>query len=1080
MRRLKTLLLVFIFTFVQFIPMGIMNRLSITAHAEDNGLALTPPMGWNSWNKFGGNIDEWKIMAMADAMVSNGMKAAGYEYVNIDDNWMATTRDANGDLQADSKRFPDGIKYVADYVHSKGLKLGIYSSNGTRTCMGLPASQGNEERDAKKFAEWGVDYLKDDFCYNVRTVPSAYAPDIDRITISDGTNTSSYEAEAGVLTGKAVISDSSSCSGGKKVGYIGNNQGDLTINNVTAATAGNYTMKVYYLNGDSSRNLYVSVNGGTGTSYALPSSGGWGTVGNYNITVALNQGANTIKLYNPTDNTALNVQISAQQYGTMSKALRDTGRPIVFSICEWGSWQPWTWGPQVGNLWRTTGDISDSWSSMIGNLDKNAVLAQYAGPGHWNDPDMLEVGNGGMTDTEYRAHFSLWSIMASPLIAGNDITNMSDATKAIILNKDVIDVDQDPLGIQGSKISDDGTHQIFVKPLSNGEAAVVLFNRGSSSAKMSVTAKDMGLPASEAYLVRDLWQHIDKGSTGTISADVPSHGAAMFRVSLSSMDKVPASLNIFFSSNTYVEAGKTIKVTTTFTNDGIKPVSNASASLQLPDGWTANPLSAAAFDYITVGQSVNVDWNVTAPVTAPAGSSNMEVTLNFMDGTNKRQQQGSTQITVIPPAPQNTTYLSDIDWFYSTNGWGPVEKDTSVGESQANDGRTITLKGVTYKKGLGTNSPSEIDYNIGGNFAAFTSVVGVDDEEGTKGSVTFEVWGDGQRLWSSGLLKGGSNPETANVDISGVNILKLVVTDGGDDKNYDHGDWANAMIKTGLKEVSISSDKTALKPANNANISVSGKLANGDAADLTQAKIEYSSDNEQVATVDTAGKVTAVGEGKAKIKVSVTLDGIKYEGGIEIIVDATAPNIAVNGISDGEIVKLSQKVPVTWSASDEMSGIDTAAGDIASGSMLDTSKVGPHVLTFTAADKAGNVTTKSISYCVQYDYSGILEPIKNDGSSIFNLGSSIPVKFVIKDANGAYVTDAVAKLYVAKVTDNVIEPETEAVSTSAASSGNNFRYDSTSNQYIFNLSTKNLSEGAIQIRIELGDGTSNTVKVVLR
>lgn len=911
MRRLKTLILTLVFLFVQVVSGIALNISPVTVEASDNGLAITPPMGWNSWNKYGGNINADLIMRMADYMVSSGMQAAGYEYINIDDCWMASSRDANGDLQADPIRFPagsdgtPGIKVVADYVHSKGLKLGIYTSNGTRTCQGLPASEGYEEIDAKNYAAWGVDYVKEDFCYNVRTVSSAYAPDIDKIELTDGTNSTPYEAESAVLSGGARIS-------GDKVGYIGNGDGYITFDNVSVNNAGEYTMKVYYYNGDTERHLYVSVNGGTGACYSLPSTGGWSTEGTFeDIKITLNQGINTIKLYNDEDNTAINQQISAEQYGKMYQAIKDSGRPMVLSICEWGSWQPWIWGPSVGNLWRTTGDISDNWSSMVSITDQNAMLAQYAGPGHWNDPDMLEVGNGGMTETEYRSHFSLWSIMAAPLIAGNDLSNMSDATKSILMNKDVIAVDQDSLGIQGSKIRDDGDHEIFVKPLSNGDVAVVLFNRGAASAKMSVTAQDLGLPVSEAYLVKDLWQHSDMGSTGTISANVPSHGVAMYRVSASTLDKVPASLDVSFSSDNLAEAGQTLKVTTTFANGGIKPVSNAKVSLQAPDGWTADTLASTAFDSIPVGETADVDWNITVPANAAVGSYNLETTISYMDGTTERQQQGSTSVTVLPKAASGTTYLSDINPYYSANGWGPVEKDLSNGESSANDGKTITLNGVTYKKGLGIHAQSEICYNIGGNYSEFTSTVGLDDEVGSNGSVTFEVWGDGRKLWSSDVLTGSSASVNVDVDISGVRILKLVVTNGGDNIDYDHGDWADA-------------------------------------------------------------KITAY-----------------------------------------------------------------------------------------------------------YDYSGLLEPVNKDGSSSFELGSTVPIKFQLKDSRGAYIYDETAKLYIAPVTDGVIGTEQEADST-AVSYGNAFRYDSTCNQYILNLNTNDLTAGIYQIRVELGDGTTYTVQIALK
>ncbi len=300
-----------------------------------NGLARTPPMGWNSWNKFGCNVDEELIRSAADAMVASGMKDAGYRYVVVDDCWHGG-RDAHGDIQPDAKRFPGGIKALADYVHGKGLKFGIYSDAGDKTCAGRPGSLGHEYQDARQYAAWGVDYLKYDWCN----------------------------------TGAA---------------------------NVTAA------------------------------------------------------------------------------YLTMSEALRASGRPIVFSICEWGDGKPWLWAGRLGNLWRTTGDIYDHWEGVdrwqigvMNILDMQVGLEGFAGPGHWNDPDMLEVGNGAMTDTEYRAHFSLWAILAAPLIAGNDLAAMSPATKAILMNKEVIAVDQDALGIGASRVAKDGDYEVWARPLAGG------------------------------------------------------------------------------------------------------------------------------------------------------------------------------------------------------------------------------------------------------------------------------------------------------------------------------------------------------------------------------------------------------------------------------------------------------------------------------------------------------------------------------------------------------------------------------------------------------------------------------------
>lgn len=300
-------------------------------------LGKTPPMGWNSWNRFHCDVSEKLIMAMADAMASNGMKDAGYEYVVIDDCWQVS-RDENGNIVADKERFPNGIKYLADYVHSKGLKFGIYSSAGTVTCQRRPGGFGHEYQDALFYAKSGVDFLKYDWC-----------------------------------------------------------------------------------------------------------------------------GSTT--------------QDAKSSYTNMRDALYKAGRPILFSICEWGSSKPWEWAGTVGHMWRTTGDISDSWNSMIDIFDKQKDLSRYAGPGKWNDPDMLEVGNGGMNTEEYKTHFSLWCMLAAPLIAGNDIQNLSDDTKSILLNKEMIAIDQDTLGRQGTCYRDVNGYQIWVKALSNNEKAICLLNK---------------------------------------------------------------------------------------------------------------------------------------------------------------------------------------------------------------------------------------------------------------------------------------------------------------------------------------------------------------------------------------------------------------------------------------------------------------------------------------------------------------------------------------------------------------------------------------------------------------------------
>ena len=357
-----------------------------------NGLARTPPMGWNSWNHFAEHVDEDVVRQTADAMVASGMAAAGYVYINIDDTWEAG-RDADGAIVPNTK-FKD-MKALADYVHAKGLKLGIYSSPGPLTCGGYPGSYGHEEQDARSYAAWGIDYLKYDWCSAGRIYPES-------------------ELRAG--------------------------------------------------------------------------------------------------------------------YQKMGEALAASGRPIVFSLCEYGMGDVWTWGPSVGgNLWRTTGDISDSWSSMEAIGFNQGRLAPYAAPGHWNDPDMLEVGNGGMTPTEYRTHFSLWCLLAAPLMAGNDLRTMSADTREILTNREVIAIDQDGLGREATRAAEKDGIEIWTKPLQDGGLAVGLFNRSAGEKPVAFAWALAGLSAKPAA-VRDLWAHADLAASDGYTGSVPAHGVVMLRV----------------------------------------------------------------------------------------------------------------------------------------------------------------------------------------------------------------------------------------------------------------------------------------------------------------------------------------------------------------------------------------------------------------------------------------------------------------------------------------------------------------------------------------------------------------------
>ncbi len=379
---------------------------------KDPNLAKTPPMGWNSWNKFQCNLNEQMVREIADAMVATGMRDAGYEYVVMDDCWHGK-RDSLGFIQPNPEHFPSGIKALADYVHSKGLKLGIYSCAGNTTCAHQPASRGHEYQDALQYAKWGIDYLKYDWC----------------------------------------------------------------------------------------------------------------------------------------DTEGLNAQGA---YTTMAEAIMAAGRPILFSLCEWGNNKPWEWGPSVGHMWRTTGDIFNcfdcikehgTWQAfgVMQILDKQNGLRQYAGPGHWNDPDMLEVGNG-MPVNQDRAHFSMWVMLAAPLIAGNDIRNMSQETLEILTNREAIAINQDSLGIQGFRQAKDGDLETWLKPLANGDWALCFLNRGKEPRAVELDWNDFRVTddlsklsidtSKDKYTLRDVWQKKNLGkATKKFKATVLAQDVILLRIS---------------------------------------------------------------------------------------------------------------------------------------------------------------------------------------------------------------------------------------------------------------------------------------------------------------------------------------------------------------------------------------------------------------------------------------------------------------------------------------------------------------------------------------------------------------------
>ncbi|HET6211466.1 MAG TPA: NPCBM/NEW2 domain-containing protein [Micromonosporaceae bacterium] len=655
-------------------------------------VALTaPPMGWNSWNKFHCNIDESLVKATADAIVANNLDDVGYRYVNIDDCWMASTRDSQGRLQANATRFPSGIKALADYVHARGLKLGIYESAGTATCQGLPGSLDHEAVDAQTFALWTVDYLKYDNC---------------------------------------------------------NNQG----------------------------------------------------------------------------------RPAAQRYKVMGDALRASGRAIVYSVCNWGQESPWLFGPTVGgSLWRTTGDISDSWASMTSLLDQQAGLEPFARRGGYNDPDMLEVGNGGMTTTEYTAHFSLWALLSSPLLLGNDLRTVSSTTLGIVGNPDVVAVNQDWGGSQGRRVRDLGETEIWAKPMSDGSAAVVLLNRTAAAATITTSAAEAGLGGSSSYGLRNLWTGATSSTSGAISASVPSHGVVMYRVSRTgSMQPAPAagsyqigSMAWLASSNGWgpVERnesngeqaagdGTTLTINGSTYATGLGMHADAAVHLWLgracplltaqvgvDDEKTSN--GSVRFQVYGDGQllaysGVKTVSDGPTTLTVPTGGYST-VELRVTDGRNginsDHADWGNAALTCT--AAGAGSYASDRTWSSATNGWGPAERDQSNAEQAAGDGAVLTVGGVSHVKGIGAHAAADIALPVAG-CARFTAVAGVDAETAGRGSVVFSVVADGVTLYTSPTVTTGV--ATVNVDIAGRSTLHLVVSDAGNGKDFDHADWSGARL----------------------------------------------------------------------------------------------------------------------------------------------------------------------------------------------------------------------------------------------------------------------------------------------
>lgn len=553
-----------------------------------NGLALTPPMGFNDWAGFGCNsqMNESLFTKTADAMANLGLNKLGYQYVNIDDCWMQHDRDANGNLQVDTTRFPHGLAWLADYIHGKGLKFGLYEDAGYRTCQGAAGMYGHFPQDANLLASWGMDYLKLDYCNQ----PNDQYP-------------------------------------GKTAG-----------------------------------------------------------------------------------------QVAETVYSQASQALLDTGRPIVFSesapayFCCSGTNFDYvmSWIGQHGNLWRYGSDISDNWASVIRNYtqDNTPGLSSYAGPGHWNDADMLEIGNGGLTATEEQSQFTLWSELASPLLLSTDLTKLSQAGLDIVGNKDVIAIDQDPLGAQGTIVQSGNNYDVLAKPLANGDMSVVLFNKGATAQTITTTAATAGFTGDPgAYIMTDLWNKKRTETAGVISANVPAHGATIYRVHPGTPQQAPPSVALDLSSAAF-KNGQATTVTATLTDHGRQPAQDVDATLDVPAGWSATEITPATLPALAPGDTARVSWSVTPESLTPGSTYQLGATASYTwpDGA-ATSTSGSESFT----APYVAQYASLANAFNNAgisddsapaagnfDGDGNSYSAQELARVGLAPGSTITYQGTTF------------------------------------------------------------------------------------------------------------------------------------------------------------------------------------------------------------------------------------------------------------------------------------------------------------------------------------------------------------------------------------------------
>lgn len=536
------------------IPRKITMDISETEN-YNNGVAQTPPMGWSSWNTFRNHIDQDMIMEVAEAMVNSGLADAGYKYVNLDDCWQSSMRDSDGKLQGDLRTFSRGIPQLIKDINQLGLKVGLYSSNGDLTCEDMPASLGNEDLDAKTLASWGCEFFKYDFCHShpiSGDCPAIEKIELNRIDTNDFNSLEVLKPEDAEFTGMAKIIKLSELPSGQAIGFLNHGAGSATFK-VISLPKGKYALTVVHQKTFRRTDSYaqITVNGKIHEMF-FPRGKGFSDSGRTQIVVDLKDGENVITVQNPIATVADSSYI---QYKRMGDALKNATKewakftntpekPIVYSICEWGTAQPWDWGRKAGNMWRTTHDIMPIWKSIVLLYDFTIKKYAAAGPGGWNDPDMLEVGNGKLSEDENRAHFSLWCMMAAPLMLGNDIRKFVDGNNnavegnsalKIVTNKQLIAIDQDTLGKPAKRLKKVTGVDIIARPLANGDTALCLFNRSAGNKNIHLNLKELladeylDTPQVDQYELHDLWSD-ERNTASAVSASLPKHSVKVYRI----------------------------------------------------------------------------------------------------------------------------------------------------------------------------------------------------------------------------------------------------------------------------------------------------------------------------------------------------------------------------------------------------------------------------------------------------------------------------------------------------------------------------------------------------------------------